>query len=1071
MNRKPSAGKRKQKLAGHLSIPGASSIPKKHDSAASRTLRTLKMKANPQTGRYKVYHGTQMSTVNVPNVSMNDSRTTEEILKAWLLATQTHGWEQSYVDSFLDNEQRPPESDPEVTSRTKGMGEIDSYLRVILTLEGRGVDPPSTCAHCTSEAPPIYRCLVCYNGGLMCESCIRTQHTRLPTHRIQRWNGIHFTQTTLKAVGLRIQLGHPPGERCPLSESAWADDFVIVDCDAVHNVGLDFCRCGATSKSHVEQLLERRLYPATVSNPKTAATFRALELFELFQYEAKISPFEFFKAIARLTDNTGLNPVKDRYPSVLRMVHEWRHLKLLKRMGRGHDPLRGASATTQGECALLCPACPHPGINMPEGWENEPEETRWIHALNLALDANFRLRRKDVSTNAADPGLSEGFAYFVEDKAFSKYVKQHADEVEPKSTCSRHDAVNLADTRPGQGYSATGVATVECAHHNMKRPSAVCDLQKGERYSNMDYILHWSLVVLALGLLRTFIISYDIACQWSINLMRRLKAIDDKSPLLNEKVKTRYVVPKFHLPAHIAPCQSKFAFMLTPGAGLGDGEAPERGWADTNPLGPSTREMGPGTRRDTLDSHFGDYNWRKITDLGSSLLKKMNNAVLNVAEHVIAHQELEETLDSADVERWKLTMANWEKDPKNPSPFEMIVETPTQKVVRRVMADDETEALKTGMDFSLSSEISPSALISRGLDLEAEQRALKSQMKQVWTHSQDRELTRLQLRSNALIRKIESWYEILQLYIPSSVILRKQQSAQVSVQPYNLPLWLPSEIGSRAICDRRLIEIEYDLRIAQAQEALTNVKRHLQRRARWLRGQGANTRALSLLGSIEDRISTARDEYRQSRLAIISLEKVLGHSGGERCYPPFGRCRHSTDGTGRTGRPQKTERSNPPNALVDMETRGCSREPNINTLAVRVEWGKSKARATRYQEEVLIVREEMNRTSRFLQWRESQWRERGASWATEPVPTEYLEGLKAYAERQANMFQGLRSSFEHKWTGVDKTIAYARAEIAEPELFYQRRQVEIERAKNNNHIFSAPLAAGGGTDPGASMEH
>ncbi|KAF6741938.1 hypothetical protein DFP72DRAFT_994736 [Ephemerocybe angulata] len=743
--------------------------------------------------------------------------------------------------------------------------EIDSYLRVILTLEGRGVDPPSTCAHCTSEAPPIYRCLVCYNGGLMCESCIRTQHTRLPTHRIQR---------------------------CPLSESAWADDFVIVDCDAVHNVGLDFCRCGATSKSH------------------------------LFQYEAKISPFEFFKAIARLTDNTGLNPVKDRYPSVLRMVHEWRHLKLLKRMGRGHDPLRGASATTQGECALLCPACPTQESTCPRAGRMNPKKQ--------ALDANFRLRRKDVSTNAADPGLSEGFAYFVEDKAFSKYVKQHADEVEPKNT------------RPGQGYSATGVATVECARHNMKRPSAVCDLQKGERY-------------------------------WSINLMRRLKAIDDKSPLLNEKVKTRYVVPKFHLPAHIAPCQSKFAFMLTPGAGLGDGEAPERGWADTNPLGPSTREMGPGTRRDTLDSHFGDYNWRKITDLGSSLLKKNEQRGSNVAEHVIAHQELEETLDSADVERWKLTMANWEKDPKNPSPFEMIV-------VRRVMADDETEALKTGMDFSLSSEISPSALISRGLDLEAEQRALKSQMKQVWTHSQDRELTRLQLRSNALIRKIESWYEILQLYIPSSVILRKQQSAQVSVQPYNLPLWLPSEIGSRAICDRRLIEIEYDLRIAQAQEALTNVKRHLQRRvtvrdlkARWLRGQGANTRALSLLGSIEDRISTARDEYRQSRLAIISLEKVLGHSGGERCYPPL------EDADIRPMVPEEPEDPKKPNGatrrtLSWIWRQGAAVENQTlveaeNTLAVRVEWGKSKARATRYQEEVLIVREEMNRTSRFLQWR------------------------------------------------------------------------------------------------------
>jgi hypothetical protein len=30
----------------------------------------------------------------------------------------------------------------------------------------------------------------------------------------------------------------------------------------------------------------------------------------------------------------------------------------------------------------------------------------------------------------------------------------------------------------------------------------------------------------------------------------------------------------------------------------------------------STREMGPGSRRDTLDDHFGDRNWAKITQMG-----------------------------------------------------------------------------------------------------------------------------------------------------------------------------------------------------------------------------------------------------------------------------------------------------------------------------------------------------------------------------------------------------------------------------------------------------------------------
>jgi hypothetical protein len=165
-------------------------------------------------------------------------------------------------------------------------------------------------------------------------------------------------------------------------------------------VNLSYCGCGATPKSQTEQLLERRLYPATVVNPKTAATFRVLELFELLQYESKLSTYEFYQTISRLTDNTGLREPKvctwslspdqmaqfvfqDRYPTLLRLVHQWRHLKLLKRTGRGHDPVRGALETRPGECALLCPACPHPGINLPVGWEDTPRELKYVvfHSL------------------------------------------------------------------------------------------------------------------------------------------------------------------------------------------------------------------------------------------------------------------------------------------------------------------------------------------------------------------------------------------------------------------------------------------------------------------------------------------------------------------------------------------------------------------------------------------------------------------------------------------------------------------------------------------------------------------
>lgn len=42
---------------------------------------------------------------------------------------------------------------------------------------------------------------------------------------------------------------------------------------------------------------------------------------------------------------------------------------MLKRAGRGHSP-EGADATAQGELAVECPACPHPGKNLPPDWES-----------------------------------------------------------------------------------------------------------------------------------------------------------------------------------------------------------------------------------------------------------------------------------------------------------------------------------------------------------------------------------------------------------------------------------------------------------------------------------------------------------------------------------------------------------------------------------------------------------------------------------------------------------------------------------------------------------------------------
>lgn len=82
------------------------------------------------------------------------------------------------------------------------------------------------------------------------------------------------------------------------------DDFVIVDCNGVHQVALDYCGCSSAAKVTI-QLLRAQLYPATVQAPKTAATFNVLEFFQVLTFDSKASVFEFYRTLSRRTDNTG----------------------------------------------------------------------------------------------------------------------------------------------------------------------------------------------------------------------------------------------------------------------------------------------------------------------------------------------------------------------------------------------------------------------------------------------------------------------------------------------------------------------------------------------------------------------------------------------------------------------------------------------------------------------------------------------------------------------------------------------------------------------------------------------
>jgi hypothetical protein len=42
----------------------------------------------------------------------------------------------------------------------------------------------------------------------------------------------------------------------------------------------------------------------------------------------------------------------------------------------------------------------------------------------IAMDTNFRLRRRDVSSEGKDPSYSTGWSYFVPEEAYKSHLKE-----------------------------------------------------------------------------------------------------------------------------------------------------------------------------------------------------------------------------------------------------------------------------------------------------------------------------------------------------------------------------------------------------------------------------------------------------------------------------------------------------------------------------------------------------------------------------------------------------------------------------------------------------------------------
>ena len=86
-----------------------------------------------------------------------------------------------------------------------------------------------------------------------------------------------------------------------------------------------------------------------------------------------------------------------------------------------------------------------------------------------------------------------------------------------------------------------------------------------------------------------------------------------------------------------------------------------------------------------------------------------------------------------------------------------------------------------------------------------------------------------------------------------------------------------------------------------------------------------------------------------------------------------------------------------------------------------MEWSKARARRDRWKEEVSLLREEMRRVLVSLVWRSDNWRRKGDTKVISALTNcpQLLDGLHAYAERQARVFRDIHDHFLGIWKGFE----------------------------------------------------
>ncbi|KAI6104906.1 hypothetical protein EV401DRAFT_2060714 [Pisolithus croceorrhizus] len=215
----------------------------------------------------------------------------------------------------------------------------------------------------------------------------------------------------------------------------------------------------------------RRLFPASISKPKTAFTFDVLDHFLIDALECKTSAMSFYQKLKRFTNNAFPERVPDRYRDLMRISWLWRDLKHRKWFGLGHDMEQDPG---DGELALFC-------VNLPADWKVQYDRDTVMR--QYVIDGNFTAQRMKMNKPELDVALSDGKGFMVAEVPYQSHLKQSLDSKEVSSVRDPPAAItglSMLQTSTSPTYDLQGLVP-QLVLGMAALSHTLVDFQKGER--------------------------------------------------------------------------------------------------------------------------------------------------------------------------------------------------------------------------------------------------------------------------------------------------------------------------------------------------------------------------------------------------------------------------------------------------------------------------------------------------------------------------------------------------------------------------------------------------------------